>query len=150
MKVNRNPTIPELRRFGWVTLGGFAVLGALAWYLAVKPEGAWWPAAWGWTGAGKQVAAFVLWGLGLAMLLVCLSSTGAARRVYVGWMTGAMCIGTVATTIVLSILFVVLLPVFSLIRFADPLRLKRKPPGESYWEDHRHHEPTLERTIRPF
>lgn len=150
MNVNRNPTIPELRRFGWVTLGGFAVLGILAWYLAVKPDGVWWPTDWGWAGAGKQVAALVLWGLGLAMLLVCLSSPGVARRVYVGWMTGAMGIGTVVTTIMLSILFVVLLPVFSLIRFADPLRLKRKPPGESYWEDHRHHESTLERTIRPF
>jgi hypothetical protein len=150
MNVNRNPTISELRRFGWATLGGFAVLGALLWYLAVKPEGAWRPAAWGWTGAGKQVAALLLWGLGLAMLLVCGMAPAAARRVYVGWMTGAVCIGTVVTTIVLSILFVVLLPVFSLIRFADPLRLKRKPPGESYWEDHRHHESTLERTIRPF
>jgi hypothetical protein len=150
MNVNQNPTIQELRRFGWVTLGGFAVLGVLFWYLAVKPEGAWWPAAWGWEGAGKQVAALVLWGLGLAMLLVCLSSPAAARRVYVGWMTGAMYLGTVVSAIMLSILFVVLLPVFSLIRFADPLRLKFKPPGESYWEDHRHHESTLERTIRPF
>jgi hypothetical protein len=42
-----------------------------------------------------------------------------------------------------------LLPVFSLIRFSDPLRFKLKSGG-SYWEDHPPHEPTLERTMRPF
>ncbi len=150
MKVDRNPDRQKLRRFGWATLGGFVVLGALFWCLAVQSKGAWRPADWAWTGAGRQIAALVLWGLGSAILLVCLSLPGAARRVYVGWMTGAMWIGTVASAIVLSVLFVVLLPAFSLIRFADPLRLKRKPPGDSYWEDHRPHESTLERTLRPF
>jgi hypothetical protein len=150
MNVNPDPTRDELRRFGQVTLGGFAVLGAVFWYLGVKPASEWWPATWGWTGSGPQIAAVGLWGLGLAIRLIAWISPAAGRRVYVVWMTGAMYLGTVVTTVLLSVLFVVLLPVFTLIRFGDPLRLKLKPPGESYWEDHRHHESTLDRTIRPF
>jgi hypothetical protein len=65
-------------------------------------------------------------------------------------MSVAFFIGGIMTVVLLSILFVVLLPVFSLIRFADPLRMRLKPPGESYWEEHKHHDSTLERTARPF
>ena len=87
------------------------------------------------------------------MVTPCFISLGprsVATPVYVVWMTAAMWIGRVMTPVLLTALFVVLLPVFSLIRLGDPLRLKLKPKGESYWEDHKHHESTLERTARPF
>jgi len=64
-------------------------------------------------------------------------------------MTGAMYLGMAMTTVLLSVLFVILLPFFSLIRLADPLRLKPKSSG-SYWEDPTPHDATLERTRRPF
>jgi len=70
--------------------------------------------------------------------------------VYVGWMSAAFAIGAVMTVVLMTVLFIVLLPLFSLTRLADPLRMKLKPAGESYWEDHKHHESTLERTARPF
>ena len=65
-------------------------------------------------------------------------------------MTLAGAIGTVVTFVLLSVLYFVFLPIFSLIRFKDPLRLKMPPKATSYWEEHKHHESTLERTARPF
>lgn len=148
--VNKNPSVKEIASFGWVMLGGFGVIGALWWYIAVKPEGGYWPVhSWGWNGKGWQIAAVALWILALLSLVVCRVSFPAARKYYVIWMTGAMYVGTVMMTVLLTVLYFVLLPVFSLIRLADPLRLKRHR-RESYWEKPSAHEATLERMRRPF
>ena len=147
--VNKNPSARDVANFGWVMLGGFGVIGALFWYVAVKPHGAWTPAGWGWNGTGRQIAALVLWAVAVLSPVLCRVSPAAGRRYYVIWMTGAMYIGTVVTTVMLTVLFFVLLPVFSLIRLKDPLRLKWSRTG-SYWEKPSPHEATLERTARPF
>ncbi len=148
--VNKNPSRSDVRTFGLVMLLGFGVIGAALWYLALLPEHRWWPeAGWGWNGSGRHVTAIVLWGLGALFTIVCQLSQTGGRVAYIVWMTGAMYLGTVMTTVLLSVLFVILLPVFSLIRLADPLRLKMKSTG-SYWEDPSPHEATLERTRRPF
>jgi hypothetical protein len=129
---------------------GFGVIGAALWYLALLPEHRWWPeAGWGWNGSGRHVIAIVLWGLGTLFTIVCQLSQAGGRVLCVTWMTGAMYLGMVMTAVLLSVLFLILLPVFSLIRLADPLRLKMKSSG-SYWEDPSPHEATLERTRRPF
>lgn len=143
-EVNRNPSGTVLHQFGWAMVLGFGVLGTLAWYLGHDPR------SWQWTAAGSQKLAIAFWCLGPTLLLVSYGPAAIARPIYVGWMTGAIAMGTVMTIVMLSVLFVVLLPIFSLIRFWDPLRLKLRPPGESYWEDHKHHESTLERTAHPF
>jgi hypothetical protein len=131
-------------------LCGFGVIGALLWYKAVKPPGGWWPeAGWGWNGAGLQSITIVLFAVGVWIALACFVSYAIGRLLYVVWMTGAMYLGMAATTVLLSVLFVILLPLFSLIRLADPLRLKHKSSG-SYWEDPTQHEATLERTRRQF
>jgi hypothetical protein len=148
--VNKNPSAKDVASFGWVMLGGFGVIGALLWYVALLPKGGWTPAAgWGWNGAGRHVAALVLWALAVLSLIVCRGWPPAGRGYYVVWMTGAMYIGTVVTTVLLTVLFFVLLPLFSLIRLADPLRLKWNRQ-ESYWEKPSPHEATLERIRRPF
>ena len=141
--VNRNPSAREVRNFGLAMLGGFTVLSGLFWWFG-KTEG-----GWGWSGGGLHWGSVALASLGVTLLSITLVSAAAGRVVYVVWMTGASYMGAVTTVILLSVLFVVLLPVFSLIRFKDPLRMKLHKEG-SYWEDHRHHESTLERTIRPF
>ncbi len=65
-------------------------------------------------------------------------------------MSLAVPLGIVMSTIALSILFFVLLPVFSLIvRRSDPLRKKITRSG-TYWEDYKHYEPTLDRMQRQF
>ena len=142
--VNRNPSSGDLHKFGWAMLLGFGIIGALLCYLGPDPNG------WRWTGVTAQKIAVGAWFLGPVLLLISWGPKSLARPVYVGWMTVAMYLGTVVTFALLSVLFIVLLPIFSLIRFADPLRLRLLGPGASYWEDHRHHESTLERTIRPF
>lgn len=136
----------EIRNFGLITLGGFAVIGTVLWFKGL-----------GWSfgtpldfqGNGWQKTALGLWGLGAAFAVICSASYSLGHRLYIAWMTMAVAIGTVVSFVMLSLLFLVLLPVFSLIRLRDPLRLKLDSSG-SYWEDHRPHEPTLERMMRMF
>ena len=61
-------------------------------------------------------------------------------------------IGIAVSTVLLTVLYFVLLPVFSVIvRFGDPLRKKLSRGGaESYWEDHKPYEVTLDRMERLF
>jgi len=140
--VNRNPSLSELRKFGWVLLLGFGVIGLIAWSA--------WFRTWDFSGTWNQVFALVCWALGLVLGGLSLVSVGLARPIYVGWMTLFVPIGIAMSTVLLTVLFFLFLPVFSLIvRFGDPLRKKLRAHG-SYWEDPRKHEPTLERTKRPF
>ena len=148
--VNRNPTRSQIHVFGLVVLGGMVVIGALLWYRGLLAPGRWWPdAGWGWNGSSSQVIAIVLCVVGIWIAVECLVSYVLGRLLYIVWMTGAMYLGVVTTTLMLSVLFFVLLPVFSLIRFKDPLRLKLKA-SDSYWEDPTPHEATIDRMRKPF
>ncbi|UCD27586.1 MAG: hypothetical protein JSV03_10760 [Planctomycetota bacterium] len=148
--VNMNPNVSQVRTFGLVMLGGLCVIGAVLWYKGLLPAAGWWPdAGWGWRGNGWHVTAVILWGSGILFAATCIGSYVPGRILYVVWMTIAMYLGMVMSTFLLSILFFLLLPIFSLIRFKDPLRLKLKQQG-SYWEEHDPHEATLDRTRRPF
>ena len=71
------------------------------------------------------------------------------KKIYRGWMKFAVFLGAVMTTILCTILFVVLLPPFALIRLKDPLRM-RLEDTDSYWEDYHPPEPTVERFLHPF
>jgi len=130
--VNRNPTVAEVRKFGLTILLGLGVIGLLLWYWR------------GW----MNVAA-VLGIIGAVVAAVSFASHAAGSRLYVAWMLFGAGIGRVMLPIVMTIMFLIFLPFFSLIRFWDPLRMKLKPTG-SYWEPHKPHEPTLERMRRPF
>jgi len=145
VEVNRNPSRSDVRKLGVTVLGGFVVLGAVFWWTGRAPE-----SGLGWSGSGRQWAALGLWSAGAAVLVGTLASGPLGRRIYVGWMTGASWLGAGMTLILLTVLFVAVLPFFALIRLKDPLRLRLAPPGESYWEPHAPHEDTLERTQRPF
>jgi hypothetical protein len=141
--INKNPSPRELRTFGLIMLAGFCILGGLFWFSGRLP-GTWC----GWSGSGRQCTGIVLFLVGAACA-ACSASPSVGRLLYVGWMTVGMYLGMVMTTVMLTLMFFLLLPVFSLIRLADPLRLKLRKTG-SYWEDHKPHEATLERTARPF
>lgn len=141
--VNRNPGRSELRKFGLTVLIGLAIIGSLLWWRVGQPaEG---PAGL----TGGRVAAIALWIVGLLVGLASLAAPRLGRYVYVGWMTAATAIGLVVTPVLFTILFIAVLPVFSLIRLGDPLRL-RKSNRRTYWESSRPHEATLERMMRPF
>ena len=146
--VNKNPSREDLRKFGVAMILGFLVLGAIAFFLPwIKSSGA---ESLEWTGTKLQITSVSFAALGITLFLVSYALPAVAKPVYVVWMTVATRIGIVMTTFVLSVLFFVLLPVFSLmIRLGDPLGKKLKASG-SYWEDHKEHEATLDRCYRPF
>jgi len=146
--VDQNPTTSTLRKFGVAMFFGFGVLGALAWASQSFSDRS--VGGFTWTGHWSQIAALCLWALGVALCAISFGPRALARPVYVGWMTVSMGIGVVMSTILLTVLFVVLLPPFSLVvRLGDPLR-KRLGQAPSYWLPHKGHEPTLERMRRPF
>jgi len=145
--VNKNPTPKDLRKFGWAMLFGFGLLGAVLWVLhARKAE----LGLIAWDGRVAQIASIVMWAAGLFCWVISLAAPAVAKPVYVGWMSVTVPVGLVMSTVMLTILFIVILPIFSLIvRMGDPLR-KRLTPGGTYWEDYKPHEPSVERMRRPF
>lgn len=151
--VNRNPSRGEVRKFGWAMLIGFGVIGGLLWVVPfLRPWGVWDTAELGWSGSRGQVTALAFWCLGLLLWAVALAAPGGAgRTAYVLWMSVTMPIGIAVSTVMLSVLYFVLLPVFSVIvRYNDPLRRKIEPERETYWEDYKPYEASIERMRRPF
>lgn len=123
---------------------GFGVIGALLWYAGPDPN------TLSYQAVKPQKTAIGLWLVGVLLCAVSFGPRAIARPVYVAWMSAAMFMGMIMTFLVLSVLFIILLPWFSFIRLADPLGIKPKPDGESYWRDHVDQEPVLERVARPF
>ena len=153
--VNKQPTRAELHSFGWAMLGGFAVMGAVVWCLPAVKAWWWWfdeptslaMLSWGYSKA--QWFSVGMWILGPVLCVASFMPYPVARAVYVGWMSATVPMGMVMSTLLLTVLFVVVLPVFTLIRLKDPLR-KRLIKGGSYWEDSKPHEATIDRMMRPF
>jgi hypothetical protein len=143
-KVNRNPSRKDLRDFGIAMIVGFGVIGG---FLLSYSRANGFDLSW--RGSGAQMVGVGLWGLGLVVAVIAWTLPSLGKTVYVVWMTVATYMGMVMLPVLLTVLFVVMLPVFSLIRFSDPLRIKLKRGG-SYWESSRKHEATLERMRRPF
>jgi hypothetical protein len=146
--INRNPSVDDLRKFAWAMLIGFnglaVLLLAISWWRAGGERPFFSP------GAGLLCVCVVLCVVGTLTAMISLASPTLAKPLYVGWMTATMPIGVAMTTVMLSILFAVLLPIFSLIvRLGDPLH-RRRTAGSSYWEPYKRHEPTLDRMRRPF
>jgi len=145
--VNRNPSPRDLRMFAWSMLIGFNVLAIVALLLACWKSG--WTQPFFWPSPRAKTIAIVFSVVGTSMWLVSLVSPAAAKRLYIGWMTVMVPVGIAMSTVMLTLLFVILLPVFSLIvRRGDPLR--KKLGASSYWENYKPHEDTLERMRRLF
>jgi len=103
-----------------------------------------------WVGDSNQWTAVGLALLGVLLLTVSRMPAAIARPVYVVWMSAATAIGIVVSTILLTVLFLFVLPPFALIvRWKDPVRKKLRPQG-TYWESYPPYEPTLDRLRRPF
>ena len=126
---------------------GFTVIAGIVWWLYARKHDL---AMTTWNGGGGQILAAVLFGLGVVLGVVGLAMpTSVSKPVYVAWMSATIPVGVVMSTVMLTLLFVILLPVFSLIvRMGDPMR--KKLGGATYWEDYKHYEPTIERMARPF
>jgi hypothetical protein len=147
--VNKNPSTKELHKFGVAMLIGFWIIGALLFFAPFLKT--WDVLALEVTGTRTQLTAFGLQALGVGLCVLSFTWPAGAKPVYIVWMTAGIKIGTVMTTILLTALFVLLLPVFSIIvRFSDPLRKKLNRNSSTYWEDYKRHDATLERVGRPF
>ncbi len=145
--VNKNPTPTDLRKFGWAMLFGFGILGAILWFLHSRKAEI---GLLAWDGSGAQIASSIMWSAGVFCCVISLASPTFTKPIYIFWMSVTVPIGLFMSTVMLTILFVVLLPIFSLIvRRTDPLR-KKPHSGGTYWEDYKPHEPTIERMRRPF
>ncbi|HNQ24006.1 MAG TPA: hypothetical protein PKK06_13025 [Phycisphaerae bacterium] len=147
-QMNRNPSPSDLRRFGTAMLVGFGIIGLGLWGKG------WWGvrtvAALGWTGDWWQVLAIGLWVLGSVLAVLAWWVPPLGRRAYIAWTAATMPVGVVMTTLLLSLLFFLFLPVFAVVvRRKDPLG-RRLHAGETYWREHRQHEATLERMRRLF
>ncbi len=146
--VNKNPTAKDLRKFGWAMLAGFGLLGAVLWVIhwrKAETDGLFF-----WSGSTAQVAVLCMWGLGIALWVTPRFSTGLGKPVYVIWMTVATALGVAMSTVVMTLLFVFLLPVFALlVRTGDPLRRKLTSDG-TYWENYKPYDATMERMRRQF
>ncbi|MBI1826394.1 MAG: hypothetical protein HY287_15715 [Planctomycetes bacterium] len=144
--LNRNPSQTDLRSFGRAMVIGFGALAMIAWLLAWRKSGG---AFLDWHGSRGQIIAIVFLSLGTLLFSVSRISLPLTRTIYLTWMSVANPIGLVMSIVMLTILFAIILPIFSLIiRAADPLR--KRLGAATYWEDYPNHDPTLERLRRPF
>lgn len=143
--INRNPSPRDLRWFALGMLVGLPVIAGLLTYLARSGSGA---------GEGRSSIVTMAVAIGLSAIgilagLIALTSASLGRRLYVAWMTLTMPVGLFLSTILLSLIYFLFLPVFSfIVRRHDPLR--KKLGGATYWEDYKPHEPTIDRMRRPF
>jgi hypothetical protein len=130
-------TTKNLRIFGFAFVAVFILLAAFSGYV------------WKLENAGLWVPVFLI----LAMLFGIPSffAPDALRPMYGPWMKMAFVLGAVMTTVLMTVLFIVVVPFFSLVRLKDPLRTaKSRDPSASFWEPHRNSEATVERFGRPF
>ena len=107
----------ELRKFGLTVGGVFLLLGAWSWFRH-KPVHPW------------------LLGIGAALVLPGLVWPVVLRWIYVGWMTLALLLGHVVSTMILILFFYLLVtPVGLLARLVgkDFLNRKLEPGAASYW-----------------
>ncbi len=140
--VNKNPSPRDVRWFALGMLAGFPLL-AILFYMARARAG------------GDHVTLFAtslaigVFAIGVLTGMAALAAPSAGRWLYVAWMTLTLPIGVVMSTLLLSLIYFLFLPVFSwVVRRNDPLRMKTG--GSTYWENYKPHEPTIERMRRPF
>ena len=107
----------ELRKFGWVVGGVFAALGIFLWLRHSSHFG---------------------WVLGVGLLLLSCGALvpRALKYVYLGWMSLAIVLGLIVSTLLLTVFFfLVLTPIGLAARMVGKDFLRRKPDAKasSFW-----------------
>ncbi len=146
--VNKNPTPQDLKKFGTAMIIGFGTLAIILWVLPWIKSGD--SSVLNWSASRNQLMAIAFVGLGLFLAILGHGMPGVAKPVYVTWMSIATPVGLFMSKVALSVLYFLLLPVFAIIvRRSDPLRTKNEGK-DTYWEDYKPYEPTIERMRRTF
>lgn len=128
IEIDFNPEEKTLRHFGWIALGGFAFVAAIAWFEVLI-------FAFGLGGARVPVAAFFA-GLGLLAALFSLVYPRANRPIFVGLALLTFPIGFVLSYLIMGILFFgMIAPVAIFFRLTgrDSMQRGYDPAAESYW-----------------
>jgi len=127
--LNLRPDEETLRQFGWIALGGFGFLAAIAWFeLLIFAFG---------LGAARPWVAGFFAVLALSSALFSLVFPRANGPIYVGLSVVAFPIGLVVAYIILGALFFLLItPVglFFKLTGRDALKRSFEPDAASYWE----------------
>ena len=130
VQLNLNPDAKQLRQFGFIALGAFAVIGAVVIWRG------------GLFGLEFREAAvpvsYVLWGLGSISAFLSLVYPKGNRALFVALVVITYPIGFTVSHVVLALLFFgILTPVALVFRIIgrDPLSRKFEPDRESYWTD---------------
>ena len=130
VQLNLKPDSKQLRQFGFIALGAFAVIGAVV---------IWRGGLFGLNfGEATRPAAYVLWALGVISALFSVALPQANRTLFVALVLVTLPIGFVVSHVVLALLFFgILTPVALFFRLTgrDPLARKFEPSRESYWTD---------------
>lgn len=130
VQLNLRPDVKQLRQFGLIALGAFAVIGGVI---------LWRGGLFGLDlGSAARPMAYVLWALGVVSAGFSLVLPKANRPLFVVLALVAYPIGLVVSHVVLALLFFgILTPVALVFRLIgrDPLERRFEPERESYWVD---------------
>ena len=130
VQLNLKPDPKQLRQFGFIALGAFAVIGAVV---------LWRGGLFGLSfGEAARPTAYVLWALGVISAVFSLALPEANRPLFVALVVVTFPIGFIVSHMVLALLFFgILTPVALFFRLTgrDPLARRFEPSRESYWSD---------------
>lgn len=128
VEIDFNPDANTLRQFGWIALGGFTLLAALAWFEKLI-------FAFGLGDARTSVAGALL-GVGVLAALIGVVYPKANRFLFVGLTILAFPIGFVLSHVIMVTLFFLIIgPIGIVMRLVghDPLNRKIEPDATTYW-----------------
>lgn len=114
----------------WLTGAVQAAMGTVLWFV------------------GARVIAIVLFALSAVFLLTSALAPAAAAALFRRWTAGAHAVGVAITVVLFSLMFVVLLPFFLVVRRGDPLR--KRLGAATYWEPAPPHDPSMDRALRQY
>ena len=136
IQINRNPTLSELRQFGFIWMGFVAVFGVVAWFKFDNP-----------------MLAKGLWIASIAVPIVGWVVPSFMRLVFVGMSYLAWPIGFVVSHVVLALVYYgVMTPIGLLMKVFgyDPMKRKFDPEAHSYWVERPSGEVETQRNFRQF
>jgi hypothetical protein len=130
IELDLRPDERTLRQFGFIALGGFGFVAAIAWYeVLVFSFG---------LGAAREPVAYGLAGAATLSLLFSLAYPKANLPIYLGITILTYPIGFVLSYVILGTLFYLIIAPIGLVMRAfgaDPMERRILPEADSYWED---------------
>lgn len=138
IEIDLDPDVRTLRQFGFIALGGFSAIAALAWF-------EWLVFAGGWLGEARVPVATTLVGIGAFAAALSLVYPKANRPLFVGLSVAAFPIGFVLSHVIMAFLFFgIITPIGLLMRALgrDPLDNDFAREADSYWSPARPERPS--------